>query len=84
MKRSGRSIAWLCDQLREAIADEMEQIDIWWQFEKYDKVRKCIARLRPAQYFAPELKEALNSLEERIHGDSGVDNSPKAQDESKV
>jgi hypothetical protein len=84
MKRSGRSIAWLCNQLRAAIADEMERIDIYYQFEKYGNVGKCIDRLRPAQYFCPELKEQLDSLEERIHGDSGVDNSPKAQDESKV
>ena len=82
-KRSGRSIEWLCKELQGAIADEMEKIDILYQFDKYDRIRKSIARLRPAQYFAPELKEALNSLEERINGDSGTDNSSATQDESK-
>jgi len=81
-KRSGRSIEWLCKELQLSIADHMECIDQWYQFENYHQVRKLIKRLRPAQFFAPELKEALNSLEERIHGDTGVDNSPKTQDES--
>jgi len=78
-KRSGRSVDWLCEELRIAIADEMEKIDIWYQFGKYDQVRKAIKRLRPAQYFAPELKEALDSLEERINGDTGTDNSTRAE-----
>jgi len=82
-ERSGRSIDWLCKQLQAGIADEMEKIDMYYQYEKYDQVKKAIKRLKPAQYFAPELKEALTSLEERINGDPGVDNSPQTENESK-
>jgi hypothetical protein len=82
-KRSTRSIKWLCEELRMAIADDMKQIDQWYQFENYKQVRKIIKRMRPAQFFAPELKQALDSLEERINGlgDTGADHSSTTENE---
>ena len=79
-KRSGRSVHWLCEELRKGIADEMGRIDMWYKYENYTQVLRIIKRLRPAQFFAPELKEALDSLEERVNkeqgnGDSGADSS---------
>ncbi len=78
-KRSGRSVKWLCEELRKSIAGEMELIDIWYPHQKYKQVQRIIKRLRPAQFFAPELKEALDSLEERINGDTRTDSSTGAE-----
>jgi len=82
-KRSGRSIKWLCEELRKGIADEMGQIDMWYPHQKYKQVRRIIKRLRPAQFFAPALKEALDSLEERMDGDTGTDSSIGAEAKDK-
>jgi hypothetical protein len=65
-KRCGRSIKWLCEELRKAIAEEMGQIDQWYKFGNYKQVQKIINRLRPAQYFCPELKQAIDSVQEEI------------------
>ncbi len=82
-KRSGRSIKWLCEELRKGIADDMEIIDMWYKYDNYKQVRRIIKRLRPAQFFAPELKEALNSLEKKINGDSRTYSSIGAEKKSK-
>ncbi len=77
-KRSGRSVKWLCEELRKAIADEMENIEFWREMrntvkppEASDKfILKYIKRLEPATYFSPELKEALDLIKGEIYGDS--------------
>lgn len=65
-KRCGRSIKWLSEELKKAIADDMRQIDQWYHFENYRQVQRIINRMRPAQYFCPELKDKLDLLENQI------------------